>query len=68
MTNENEENLNWEAAWQHFKDTREIYQSLAGTPGVNTEMALQIIFKPIAERYESGERTEGLYNALFAVE
>jgi hypothetical protein len=65
---ENDENLNWEAAWQHFKDAREIYRSMAGTPGINTSFALECVFRPLAERYEKGERTKELYDELISVE
>ena len=58
----------WDLAWAHFCGVKESYESLRGTPGVNTGMALEFVFKPLSDRYESGERTVGLFNALFGVE
>lgn len=63
-----ENDLNWEKAFKHFSIVRKSYQDLAGTPGVNTSFALEMVFRPLAERYESGERTKELYDAMMEVE
>lgn len=60
--------LDWDAAFLHFDGARKIYQALAGTPGVNTALALEHIFRPLAERYERGERTPELYREMMSVE
>lgn len=65
---ENKTPLEWEVAVEHFKNTRAIYQDLVGTPGVNTSFALEAVFRPIAERFERGERTVELYEAMMSVE
>lgn len=62
------ENLDWEKAFFHFNEIRARYQDLAGMPGVNTSLALEHVFRPLAERYERGERTKELYQEMMAVE
>lgn len=61
-------NLDWDAAYEHFTAVRKQYQELAGLPGVNTCFALQMVFRPIAERYERGERTLHLYRYMTEIE
>jgi len=60
--------FNWELACKHFEFVRQTYRELAGTPGVNTQLALEHVFRPLAERYERGERTIELYEAMMSVE
>jgi hypothetical protein len=60
--------LDWEQALIYFGQVRQTYQELAGTPGVNTSFALEHVFGPLAERYDAGERTLELYEAMSSVE
>lgn len=62
------EDLDWTAAFEHFRSIRSQYQQLAGTPGVNTHLALINVFQPLAKRYYAGERTQKLYQEMMAVE
>lgn len=63
-----EKPLDWEAARKYFDEVRSEYQRLAGTPGVNTELALSLTFRPLAQRFESGERTRELYDEMMGVQ
>ena len=58
------EELDWEKAKKHFDETRRAYQDLEGVPGVNTTMALRLVFDPLAMRYNRGERTKSLYDEM----
>jgi len=58
----------WTNAYLHFDGVRKTYEALVDVPGVNTKAALEIVFKPLAERYENGERSEELYDAMMNVE
>lgn len=62
------ESLDWKAAFGHFDSVRKSYQELAGTPGVNVSFAFEMVFRPLAERFESGERSAELYEEMMAVE
>lgn len=58
----------WEMAKHHFDETRQAYQDLEGLPGANTTVALRTVFDPLARRFNSGERTRDLYDAMRSVE
>lgn len=60
--------MNFEKAKCYFDQVRERYQDLEGIAGVNTTFALRAVFDPLLKRYNSGERTEELYNAMREVE
>lgn len=60
--------MDWEKAKFHFDTVRQIYQDLEGRPGSNTSIALTVVFRPLALRYNRGERTEALYNEMMKVE
>jgi hypothetical protein len=60
--------LDWNQAFIYFDNVRKQYQELAGTPGVNTSFALEMVFRPIAERYERGERTVELFAEMISVD
>jgi hypothetical protein len=47
---------------------RKVYQDLEGKPGVNTTVALRLVFDPLAKRFNSGERTAELPAEMMAVE
>lgn len=64
----NRDILDWEAAKSHFDSTMQIYKDLVGTPGAATGPALMITFEPLLRRFNSGERTEELYEEMLAVE
>lgn len=60
--------LNWTAAETHFNYVKSQYENLVGMPAVNTTLALNRVFKPLAERYANGERSRELYDAMMGVE
>ena len=60
--------MDWAKAKQHFDQVRQIYQDLQGLNGVNTTLALRIVFDPLGRRYNRGERTKELYGRMMAVE
>ena len=62
--------LDWTIPKSHFDGVRKTYEEFDAIPGVivNTKAALELVFKPLAERYENGERSEELYDAMMAVE
>jgi len=59
--------MDWDKAKEHFDYVRKQYQDLEGVVGVNTTLALRITFDPLAKRYNSGERSEELYNDMLSV-
>ena len=59
--------IDWPKAKEHFDDIRKQYQDLEGMPGVNTSLDLRVTFDPLAVRYNSGERTKELYEAMMEV-
>ena len=60
--------LDWDAAKKCFDAVRKQYQDMEGTPGVNTTMALRMVFDPLSVRYNNGERTQDLYDEMMSVE
>lgn len=60
--------MEWEKAKDHFDAIRKQYQDLEGMPGVNSSLALRLVFDPLAKRYNSGQRTEALYEDMMSVE
>jgi hypothetical protein len=64
----NEEAMDWEVAKGHFDAIRAEYESLQGVPGVNTTLALQLTFEPLEVRYNRGERSRDLFDAMMSVE
>lgn len=62
------EKLKWDKVKEHFDKVRKIYQEIEGKSGVNTTIALRTVFDPLAKRYNNGERTKELYDAMNEVE
>lgn len=60
--------FDWSEAERYFNDVMKRYKDLEGRPGVNTTFALMATFAPLKARYESGERTPELYEAMMSVE
>lgn len=60
--------MNWDHAKAHFDEVRQQYLDLEGVPGVNTTLALRLTFDPLAKRYNAGERTQALYDAMLGVQ
>lgn len=58
----------WVEAKKRFDSVRQQYLDLQGVPGVNTTLALRMFFEPLAKRYNSGERTDDLYDEMCGVE
>ncbi len=57
----------WLEAVEHFYDTKHQYESLRGMPGVNVELALTMVFKPLADRYVGGDRSDELWQEMRSV-
>lgn len=58
------ETLNFALAENHLALAEKIYAKI-GTAGY---MALTYFIRPLRDRYNSGERTEQLYNEIMAIE
>lgn len=58
----------WDKAKNHFDKVRKQYQELEGMPGVNTTMALRLVFDPLSKRFNSGERTPELHLEMLEVQ
>lgn len=63
-----DENLDWTAAKKHFDRVKKRYKALDSRAGVNVRIALQMTFAPLEKRYEEGERTKELHEAMMNVE
>jgi hypothetical protein len=61
------DDLDWNKALEHFREIRSQYQELAGEPGVNSTLALQHVFQPLAKRYYDGERSQELFDEMMSV-
>lgn len=66
--NTNMSETDWNEAKSHFDQVRQIYQDNEGVLGLNTTIALRIVFDPLAKRYNSGERTTKLFEEMMSVE
>jgi len=60
--------MDFEKAKKYFDAVRKEYEDLEGKPGVNTSLALRLTFDPLAKRYNGGERTKEIFDAMMAVE
>ena len=58
----------WEAAREHLRKLDGQYAALLSMRGVNVNFVRFIIIAPLAERYDQGERTPGLYKEMLEVE
>ncbi len=54
----------WQAAYDYLQGVRKMYVEI----GASGTLALTITLNPLVMRYESGERSEGLYDEMRAVE
>lgn len=64
----NDTPLDWGKAIAHFETVIEQYRSLLGMPGVNVDIALALVFEPLRQRYDEGERTVHLYEEMMGVQ
>lgn len=56
--------MDWEKAKKHFdRRLKELVDSI-GVDGSNVEVAIITVYFPIANRYNSGERSERLYASM----
>lgn len=60
--------MDWIRAKGHFDEIHKRYLDLIGVPGVNVTFALMMTFSPLLERYNKGERSQDLYDAMISVE
>ncbi len=60
--------MDWEKAKARLDEVLQEYKALIGRLGVNTSFAIMLTFDPLLKRYNSGERTQELYDAMLAVE
>lgn len=58
----------WTQAKNHFDIIMDSYKELLGQPGVMVGPALMFTFEPLLHRYNSGERTQALYEEMVEVE
>jgi len=58
----------WEVVRAHFDAVLATYVDLLNVPGVAAIPAIQITFTPLLRRYQSGERSDSLYDAMMEVE
>lgn len=58
------DDLNWKHAAEHLQDTFDNYVSI----GLSGQPALHAVILPLKQRYDSGERSQDLYDAILALE
>lgn len=58
------EELNWDVTEKHFNEIREAYQNL---PVMSGAFGLSLLNK-LHSRFESGERTQELFDEMMAVQ
>ncbi len=59
--------LSWEECKAYFDSTKEQYTALIGVPQVNPHFALHLVFEPLEKRYDAGERSVQLFDAMMEV-
>jgi hypothetical protein len=59
--------MDWESAEERVRDALETYKSLIGTPGAVMGFGIAIL-ESLLNRYNSGERTQDLYDAMMSAE
>lgn len=64
MKTENE----WTEAKEHLDEVIREYKNLQGMPGVNVNFALTLVLNPLLNRFNSGERTDELYESMMNTE
>lgn len=57
----------WIKCKQTFDNVFEQYKDLLGQPGVNVLPAIKVVFNPLLTRYNQGERSQALYEAMTSV-
>lgn len=60
--------MDWDKAETHFKSVLEQYKELVGRHGVNVMFAMTATFDPLLKRFNDGERTQDLYDAMLGVQ
>lgn len=60
-----QESVGWTEAWAHFDGVMQQYGDLPARSGL---LALTTTFVPLKRRFDDGERTEALRQAMLAVE
>ena len=60
--------LDWTGAKEHLDETIKAYEAHLLDPRVNVTFALNAVLNPLKRRYDSGERTQELYDAMLKVE
>lgn len=55
--------LDWEVAEEHLKAAEEAYTAI-GSAGY---FALNVVIRPLRDRFNKGERTEELYNLIMDI-
>lgn len=58
----------WAEAKEHFDYVFGFYKDLIGAVRVQVLPAIMIAFEPLARRYNEGERSRELYEAMLEVE
>jgi len=56
--------LDWKKAEEHLYNIQKLYKSIGWTG----TFALSITINPLVKRFESGERTEELYEEIMSLE
>jgi hypothetical protein len=57
----------WESVKTRTDKLREAYLMLGQLPNANVNFALQMVIDPLLKRYDSGERTQSLYDEIMAL-
>ncbi len=58
----------WDDAKERLEQKDRQYKELSRMPGVNVTFVRQMVIAPLRARYDAGERTVDLYEAMQALE
>jgi hypothetical protein len=58
----------WESVKTRTDKLREAYLMLGQLPNANVNFALQMVIDPLLKRYDSGERTQSLFDEMMELE
>lgn len=58
----------WQRAKEYLDEVIGEYDDLRNMPGVNVNLALSVVLRPLVARFDAGERTDELYESMLNVE
>ena len=58
----------WKSAKEYLDERKKNYLELSHLPGINVSFVCNMVIAPLRARFNAGERSQDLYDAMLAVE